>query len=366
MTRQQHLSWQYLVVLVGLSPSLSPAIAAVPNFTPTDNSLDSAIGQSGLPKQDRGQPGSTIGGGTFNLPETNRGQPDSTQGAGKRGGCIPQSDKGLFRVVLPVTGNPSLAIADTISAAPSLWGYLPENEGIIKAEFKLYARNNPNVDAYSQMIENLSDKSGLLQVTLPNNALEANTEYFWDLTFICEGDDRSADPYVVGSMTRQNINQLSMRNETAVIDSLVAILKGQNSYLTLDAAETSQLAIALESSGNLAMVEARLRDHLIALQNDYAKLNQSIVKLNQNPNVNMAELALLKAQRSDMMLELAQLSAFFDLWGDVSNFLAMGRADNPGEWNVLLESLFPQDDPTTDEKEDRLLRLLQTAPNLEP
>lgn len=368
MTRQQHLSWQYLVVLAGLSPSLNPAIAAVPNFTQTDDPLDSAISQSGLPKQDRGQPGSTIGGGTFNLPETNRGQPDSTQGAGKRGGCIPtRAEQDLFRVVLPVTGDPSLAIADTISAAPSLWGYVPENEGIIKAEFKLYERNNPNVDAYSITIENLSDKSGLLQVTLPNNTLEANTEYFWDLTFICEGaNDRSGDPYVLGSMTRQNINQLSIRNEAAVISSLVAILNGQNSYLSLDAAETSQLAIALESSGNLAMVEARLREHLIALQNDYAKLNQSIVKLNQNPNVNMAELALLKAQRSDMMLELAQLSAFFDLWGDVSNFLAMGREDNPAEWNVLLESLFPQDDPTTEEKEDRLLRLLQTAPNLEP
>jgi hypothetical protein len=162
---------------------------------------------------------------------------------------------------------------------------------------------------------------------------------------------------------------LSIRNEAAVIDALVAILKGQNSYLTLDTAETSQLAIALETSADdqtLATVEASLRDHLIALQNDYAKLNQSISKLNQNPNINTAELALLKAQRSDMMLELAQLSAFFDLWGDVSNFLAMGRADNPAEWNVLLESLFPQDDPTTNEKEDRLLRLLQTAPNLEP
>jgi len=368
MTRQ-HLSWQYLVVLAGLSPSLNPAIAAVPDFKQTDDSLDSAISQSGLPKQDRGQPGSTIGGGTFNLPETDRGQPESTQGAGKRGGCIPRSDKGLFRVVLPVDGDPSLAIADTISAAPSIWGYVPENDGIVRAEFKLYDRNNPNADVYAQVIENLDEKSGLLQVTLPNNTLQANTEYLWDLTFICAGDDRSADPYVLGSMTRHNIYQLSIRNEAAVIDALVAILKGQNSYLTLDTAETSQLAIALETSADdqtLATVEASLRDHLIALQNDYAKLNQSISKLNQNPNINTAELALLKAQRSDMMLELAQLSAFFDLWGDVSNFLAMGRADNPAEWNVLLESLFPQDDPTTNEKEDRLLRLLQTAPNLEP
>lgn len=362
MTRQL-LSWQYLVVLAGLSPSLNPAIAAVPDFTSTDDSLDSEISQSGLPKQDRGQPGSTIGGGTFNLPETNRGQPDSTQGAGKRGGCIPRlDDKRLFRTVLPVGGDPSLAIADTISAAPSLWGYLPENDGIIKAELKLYDANGKLY--YSQVIEDLDGKSGLLQVTLPNNTIETDTEYIWDLTFVCEGNDRSTDPYVIGSMTRQNIYQLSIRNEAAVIDSLAAILKGQNSYLTLDATEASQLAIALETSGDVAMVEARLRDHLIALQNDYAKLNQAILKLDQNPNVNVAELALLKAQRGDMMLELAQLSAFFDLWGDVSNFLAMGRADNPAEWNVLLDSLFPQDDPTTEEKEDRLLRLLQTAPNL--
>lgn len=362
MTRQ-HLSWQHLVILAGLSPSLNPAIAAVPDFTSTDDLLDSEISQNGLPKQDRGQPGSTIGGGTFNLPETNRGQPDSTQGAGKRGRCIPQSDKGLFRVVLPAGGDPNLAIADTISAAPSLWGYLPENDGIIKAEFKLYDANGKLY--YSQDIEDLEGKSGLLQVTLPNNTIQTDTEYIWDLTFVCDVSDSSGDPYVIGSMTRQNIYQLSIRNEPIVIDSLVAVLQGQNSYLSLDTAEASQLAIALEISGDVAMVEARLRDHLTALQNDYAKLNQAILKLDQNPNVNLAELALLKAQRGDMMLELAQLSAFFDLWGDVSNFLAMGRTDNPAEWNVLLDSLFPQDDPATEEKEDRLLRLLQTAPNVE-
>jgi len=340
-----YISWQSAFILLGFGSSLAPAIAATPPLeVPAPRPDTHLISQINLPKQDVGSPNSTVGGG-------------------KRGGCLTREMRTLFRPVLPLDES-GTAIANTTSSAPSLWWYVPANNAV-KAELSVFTQDNTDDSlVHYQVIDDIvGGEAGLLQVTLPNNTIKADNSYWWDLTLACDEIDRSGDVYLFGSITRQNTEQVSIRRNPGVIDTLITTLLGSDSYLTLDAAEAQALAKALQMSTDsqtVDMVESRLRNHFIAVQNDYAELSQSI----QNPSIRPAELGKLKAQRSDMMLELAQLSAFFDMWGDTANFLAMGRDEHPEEWQSLLDNLFPQNEPFTEAEEENIIRVLRMSPSL--
>ncbi|NJN74000.1 MAG: DUF928 domain-containing protein [Limnothrix sp. RL_2_0] len=341
---RQYLSWPSALVLLGFGSSLAPAIAATPSLeVPAPTHDAHLISQINLPKQDVGSPNSTVGGG-------------------KRGGCLTREMSALFRPVLPIDES-GTAIANTTSSTPSLWWYVPANSAV-KAELSVFTQDNTNDSlVHYQMIDDIGSEAGLLQITLPNNAIKADNSYWWDLTLACDEIDRSGDVYLFGSITRQNPENVSIRRNPAVIDTLITTLLGSDSYLTLDVSEAQELANALQMSTDdrtVTMVESRLRDHFIAVQSDYAQLSQSM----QNQNISNAELKNLKQQRSGMMLELAQLSAFFDMWGDTANFLAMGRDEHPEEWQSLLDNLFPQDDPFTEAEEDEIIRVLRMSPSL--
>lgn len=341
---RQYFAWQSAVILLGFGASLTPAIAATPSpEVPAPTPDAHLISQLNLPKQDVGRPNSTVGGG-------------------KRGGCLTREMRTLFRPVLPMDDS-GAAIANTTSSTPSLWWYVPANDAV-KAELSVFTQDNTDDSlVHYQVIDDIGSEAGLLQVTLPNNTIKADRSYWWDLTLACDEIDRSGDVYLFGSITRQNIDQVTIRRNPEVIDTLITTLLGSDSYLTLDASEAQKLANALQMSTDsqtVTMVESRLRDHFIAVQSDYAKLSQSM----QRPNISTAELGQLKKQRSGMMLELAQLSAFFDMWGDTANFLAMGRDEHPEEWQSLLDNLFPQDDPFTEAEEDEIIRVLRMSPSL--
>ncbi|MGB2927159.1 MAG: DUF928 domain-containing protein [Limnothrix sp.] len=335
---RQSLSFSSITILLGLQAvGFSSAIAATPQAE-----ISSVAPQIELTQ----------------LPKPNVGSPSSTEGGGKRGGCISPEGKALFSPVLPAD-----SVANTVSSSPSLWWNIPENDAV-KAELSVFTQGNAEDSlVHYQVINDINEKSGLLQITLPDNALESNRSYWWDLTLACDEVDRSGDIFLFGSISRKNVDQVTLRRDSAVLDTLASTLMGTDSFLTLEATEAETLATSLQA-GNVDTVESSLRGHFVGLQNDYAKLSQSILKLNQNPGVNAAELGDLKAQRGQMMLELAQLSAFFDMWGDTANYLAMSRSEHPEVWENLLSVLFPQDDPLTDEQEDDIIRVLRMSPNL--
>ncbi|OKH11638.1 DUF928 domain-containing protein [[Limnothrix rosea] IAM M-220] len=339
-----NFSWQSFLIFAGLGVGLNPAIAAIPHQT-------EAMSPTAATEL------------SLNLPDTDRGQPGSTAGGGKRGGCINRETKVLFRPVLPVNAQGEVT-ARTVSTDLDFWWYMPENDAV-RAEFSVFAQNN-DADAlvHYQVINDISQKSGLMQVELPDNTLKVGQAYWWDLTLACDEVDRSADIYLFGSVERQNIAQMMLPNDPALLDSLAAALVADNSDFSLSTAEAQELAAALGGSRDTAtvkMVSDRLLTHFNALRNDYAKVNQSLAKAQQNPGINQTEIQSLEAQRGQMVLELAQLSAFYGVWGDTVDFLAEYRSDYPEDWQSLLKALFPADDPNTVEEEDLIIRLLSQS-----
>ncbi len=338
-----NFSWQSFLILAGFGVGLNPAIAAIPHQAEM-TAFPEATHLSLFPETDRGQPGSTAGGG-------------------KRGGCINRETKVLFRPVLPVNAQGEVT-ASTVSTDLNFWWYMPENDAV-RAEFSVFAQNN-DTDAlvHYQVINDINQKSGLMNVELPNNTLKTGQAYWWDLTLACDEIDRSADIYLFGSVERQNISQMMLPNEPALLDTLATALVSNDSYFSLAASEAQELSTALGSSRDattVKMVSDRLLNHFNALRNDYAKLNQSLAKAQQNPGINQAEIQALEAQRGEMVLELAQLSAFYGVWGDTVDFLAEYRDEYPSDWLSLLEALFPADDPSTVEEEDLIIRLLSKS-----
>jgi Domain of Unknown Function (DUF928) len=336
--------WSLSVVLAGFGLNVGAAIASVPQPIQEAQPQRLEISQIALPNTDRGRPSSTAGGG-------------------KRGGCMTRETKALFRTILPVS-NSGEAVASTIANNLSLWLYIPENNAI-RAEFSVFAQNN-ETDAlvYSQVINNIKDESGLRKLEVPDNTLKPGVDYWWDVTLACDEFDHSADLYLFGTVNRQSLEQITLPNNDQVIDALMMALRGNQSYLSLDPTDAQELLTALEQSRDEAtvrMVSDRLRTHFVALRNDYAKLSQSLAKTPQNPNIDPAEIANLKKKQGAMVLELAQLSAFYGMWADTANFLTEYRGDYPAEWRSLLQSIFPGDDPTTLEQEDMIIRLLSMS-----
>lgn len=334
------LSWLVLGVF-GLG--LNPAIAS----TPQNSSLNHPVRGSYEISQ-------------LSLPAPSGGNPNSTAGGGKRGNCINRETRALF---VPVMAN---ATANTVSSAPSLWWNLPPNKAA-QLELSIFKQTGGTDSlVHYQVINNVSGKSGLLAINLPENTLAAGSSYWWDLTLTCDVVDRSGDIYLWGSIERFDPNNLSILKSKEAVAALATTLLGTNSHLSFEPSEARELGNALQknpTAATLSMVEGRLRSHYIDLQNDYAKLSQSIRKLQQNPSMNFSELATLKTQRGDMVLELVQLSAYFNVWGDAIDLLATYRTEHPDEWKSLVETIFPDNNLNAEVDEGQIIRALETAPN---
>lgn len=337
------LSFSSLLALGVFGINLSPAIAS----TPQSQSLNHPVSGSYEISQ-------------LSLPAPSGGNPNSTAGGGKRGNCINRETRALF---VPVMANAS---ANTVSSAPSLWWNLPPNKAA-QLELSIFKQTGGTDSlVHYQVINNVSGKSGLLEINLPENTLAAGSSYWWDLTLACDVVDRSGDIYLWGSIERIDPSNLSILKSEEAVSALATTLLGTNSHLTLDPNEARELGSDLQNNptaATLSMVESRLRSHYIDLQNDYAKLSQSIRKLQQNPSMNFSELEMLKRQRGNMVLELAQLSAYFNVWGDAIDLLATYRAEYPDEWKSLVETIFPEDNLGTGTDEGQVIRALETAPN---
>lgn len=336
--------WSLSVVLVGLGLNGGEAIAAMPQTAVEARSQTLEISQ-------------------ITLPNTDRGRPSSTAGGGKRGGCVDHETKTLFRTILPVSSRGE-SVASTIANNLSLWLYIPPNEAL-QAEFSIFTQNNKTDSlVHYQVINNVQEAVGLHKFEVPDNTLKPGVDYWWDVTLTCDEFDHSADLYLFGTVNRQSLERLTLTNNDQVIDAVMMALGGEQSYLTLDPAEAQSLLAALRQGRDEAtvnMVSERLHNHFVALRDDYAQLNQALAKAPQNPNISATEIAGMKAKQGAMVLELAQLSAFYGMWADTANFLAEYRGEYPQEWRSLLESIFPVDNPATPEQEDLIVHLLSMS-----
>lgn len=339
-----NLSWQSFFVLIGLGMGLNPAIAATPQQAETHNSSQLLA--------------------NLNLPDTDRGQPSSSTGGGKRQArsqtaeaCMTDSNKLLFRPILPVAADGKVKVK-TAKDSTTFWWHIPENNAAV-GEFAILTADRETI--HYQVIENINDVSGLVPVQIPAGTFQVGETYTWDFTFACEplelSFDRSGDVFFYGDIERVDVTQLTISQTPAAIQALIATLRGQDSYLSIDPTEAQALAATLESSlvnaadeavideATLQMVNSRLLWHFKSVADAYA-----------------AESAAMDdATQSAMKLELAQLSAFFGLWSDTVNLIASERETMPDDWQSLLEALFPADNPSTVQKEDEIIDLLSAA-----
>lgn len=350
--------WSSVLIVISLSAGASLAIA-VPNQPQFSTAVgEIPISQANFPPQDLGSPHSTIGAGTrLYLPPPDDSHPRSTAGAGKRGTCLKRDVRPLFLSIMFAEQ------ADTIATRPSLWWYIPPNDGA-KLEFSLFKQTgNEDALVYYQVINEVNLKSGLLQVHLPETILEAGHSYWWDLTLVCDAFDRSGDTYLWGSLQRLDPQSLLLRKDPEVLQALATQLLQEPVYFSMEPTLARQLGTALQHSSraNIEFVEARLRDHYLMLQEQYETLNYSIVTLElQSSITNSPRLTQLKERRRNLILELVQLSADFGVWGDTTNLLATYRQEYPEEWSLLLTRILPKTLEETEVTQSELIQLLQT------
>lgn len=328
-----NLSWQSFLVLMGLGVSLHPAIAVIPLPVETKTAASSQLMAN------------------LSLPETDRGQPDSSTGGGKRGGdergyfCVTAGNKSLFRPILPVEAEGTVE-TKTAKAETTFWWHIPENDAI-RGEFTLFTADQPQI--HTQAIEAINEVEGLLAVTLPADILSVGEKYYWEFMLVCdESFDVSGNPALYGEIERADVTQLQISSEPTAISALVEVLRGQDSYLSLDPAEAQSLAAALDNNADEAtvqMVSGRLLWHFKTVADAYAEEGETMTA----------------AENVTKKLELAQLSAFFGLWSDTVNLIASERESVPESWESLLEAIFPADNPSTVKQEDEIIDLLSVT-----
>ncbi len=371
--KKHDISWKFVLVTLGLGYAQEAVTATglplmdLAQFPPQDVGQPDESGTLGggtrntlpspdidlLPPRDNGSPDrdGTVGGGGLYLPVPESGMP-ATPNRIRRGYCIEQEAVEQFRGILPVAGGE--AIADTVSSEISLWFYIPANNAV-RAEFsilkqgesfdKLTARNKQEFLEHYEEINDISSRQGFIQITLPKNALEPGNKYLWDLTLTCDERDRSTDVYLYGELRRQTLPQIALDTETTTIQALRNALLQNESVLTLP--NRQALGGSLSDGGQpetLAWIEVQLKDHHAKLWRRYNQLGDQIENiLTTSNNASSGELTRLSIERGQIALELAQVSAFFGLWGDTVNLLATYRSEYPKAWQGLLDTFFRED-----------------------
>ncbi|AFY37599.1 protein of unknown function DUF928 [[Leptolyngbya] sp. PCC 7376] len=282
---------------------------------------------------------------TLPIPPSTTSEP--TFGTGHRGGgkrCGKKMDWDLFRVLLP-TGE----IVETLISEPSLWFYLPtpvKNPLYEKVELSIFRNIEETEDSelvYSQTIPTPSDSSGLLQVQLPQNLLKEEEDYWWDITVQIDPFDRSGDSYIYGMLRLQTMDQISLSKDVKTLESLTEALEGEGSYLSLDQERALKLATVLKNNPKpkaIAKVEKELRQHFTQIHDEYEQLNALVSASSNASDFSSIGFPFIDIVQRQRMLELAQLSAFFNIWGDTMNFAALNREAYPELWEMSLEKIF--------------------------
>ncbi|MEG5064203.1 DUF928 domain-containing protein [Microcoleus sp. B3-A4] len=127
-------------------------------------------------------------------------RPPTQPGRPVRGGCASISQLGLTALV------PKNKIGRTVSEYPTFFFYLPQTEAEL-AEFILQDQSGKQIYKQDVTISNLS---GVIGVNIPANQnlppLEVGKTYRWNLTVICDSQDRSADQIEIGSVRRVELS----------------------------------------------------------------------------------------------------------------------------------------------------------------
>ncbi|MEG4809108.1 DUF928 domain-containing protein [Microcoleus sp. F8-D3] len=117
-----------------------------------------------------------------------------------RGGCGSITQLGFTALV------PQNKMGRTVSDYPTFFFYLPQTEAE-SAEFMLKDESGKQIYKQDLTIRNLS---GVIGVSIPANQnvppLEAGKSYRWNLTVICDSQDRAADLIESGTVRRVEIS----------------------------------------------------------------------------------------------------------------------------------------------------------------
>ena len=144
------------------------------------------------PGSDIGQPGISIGGGTRNLEICN----------------IPEGEQ--LKALMPSQNLG--AVGRTVSKAPALYWYLPENTATLGEVVVVDEEGN---EVYFAEFT-LPSKSGIIKYEIPASAgLEEGKQYQWQMAIVCDPDDREQDEFVRG-------NLLVVAQTTGLEDDLAA------------------------------------------------------------------------------------------------------------------------------------------------
>ncbi|MEG3931057.1 MULTISPECIES: DUF928 domain-containing protein [unclassified Microcoleus] len=171
-------------------PQINPP-AKPPNTQPAGPRFGDGL----QPPSTDGKPSTESGGPGFNeSPPTQPGRPV------RGGGCASISQLGLTALV------PKNKIGRTVSDYPTFFFYLPQTEAQ-SAEFILQDESGKPIYKQDVTISNLS---GVIGVSIPADKnvppLEVGKSYTWNLTVICDAQDRSSDQIESGTVVRVELS----------------------------------------------------------------------------------------------------------------------------------------------------------------
>jgi Domain of Unknown Function (DUF928) len=153
-----------------------------------------------------GRPTRTIQSGTrirLNLPPL--GAPgrrihDATRGLS----CLARSQR--LKALLPKSN-----VGLTTVANPTLYVFIPQNSA---AEMELAIQDENDQIIYQQKYQP-SIKAGIVGLNLPPNSLAVGKTYRWNLSIICDSEDRSLDQIIQGTIKRVENPSLMKKLEQA-------------------------------------------------------------------------------------------------------------------------------------------------------
>lgn len=144
-----------------------------------------------------GRPNRTIQSGTrvkLNLPPVPVGVPvpgRRVPGASRGINCLPRNQR--LKALLPKSN-----FGLTTLANPTLYVFIPQNSA---AGMELVIQDE-NDQIISQQKYKPSIKAGIVGLNLPQNLLAVGKNYRWNLSIICDSEDRSLDQIIQGTIQR--------------------------------------------------------------------------------------------------------------------------------------------------------------------
>jgi hypothetical protein len=149
------------------------------------------------------------------FPKAKRPESAETYSGGTRSlDCLTEKanqEKKKLRVLMPMPLEKKelpestyyLISGTTISTNPKFFVYLPEHTAE-SAEFVI-KENSGESDTKTEF--KISGSSGIVKLTLPEKVnLEANKEYTWSFSIVCNPDERSLDLFVQGTIKKVEIS----------------------------------------------------------------------------------------------------------------------------------------------------------------